>query len=206
MRLTARDREILKFINAVGWCTAPQLEKRFSIKWWIVYRLMKRLLRAGLVMHQKVSFELHGIYYLTSRGASHTDLPPIERVSKGIHDHQQVLIDVILKLRQKYPDAIWISERHLKQQKFHYGLGKSGHISDGVLIFPDETKISIEVELSLKSKRRLEGILRAYGGTLAYREAWYFCSDNVIRGVKALAGKKPFIKIFSLEEFLNEQL
>ncbi len=204
MILTTRDREILKFINAVGWCTAPQLENRFSIKWWIVYRLLKRLIRAGLVMYQRVNFELHGIFYLTAKGASYTDLPPLEKISKSIHDHQQILIDVILKLRQKYPAALWVSERHLKQQKFQYGLGKSGHISDGVLIFPNEIKISIEVELSLKSKRRLDDIFRAYGGTLEYKEAWYFCADNVIRGVKSLVGNKSFIKVYSLKEFLNE--
>jgi len=204
MRLMERDREILKFINAVGWCNAPQLGKRFGMKWWIVYRVMKRLMRAGLVLHKKVNFEFHGIYHLTPKGASYTDLPSLEKISKGIHDHQQILVNVILKLREKYPDAIWVSERHLKQQKFQYGVGKSGHISDGVLIFPDNKKISIEVELSLKSRKRLQGIINSYAGTLAYKEVWYFCSDNVMRGIHALAGKKSFIKIYSLREFLHE--
>jgi predicted transcriptional regulator len=206
MRLMERDREILKFINAVGWCNAIQLEKRFGMRWWIVYRVMKRLMRAGLVLHKKVSFELHGIYYLTSQGASYTDLPPVERISKGIYDHQQVLVDVVLKLQEKHPEAIWVSERHLIQQKFQYGVGKSGHVSDGILIFPDEKKISIEVELSLKSKKRLRDIFNAYAGTLAYKEVWYFCEDNVMRGIQALAGKKSFIKIHSLREFLHESL
>lgn len=156
------------------------------------------------MFHKKVNFESHGIYYLTSKGASYTDLPPLEKISKGIHDHQQVLVDVILKLREKYPETIWVSERYLIQQKFQYGVGKSGHVSDGVLIFPDNKKISIEVELSLKSKQRLQGIINSYAGTLAYKEVWYFCSDNVMRGINALAGKKSFIKIYSLREFLHE--
>lgn len=204
MKLMERDREILKFINAVGWCNAIQLEKRFGMRWWIVYRVMKRLIQAGLVLHKKVNFEFHGIYYLTPKGASYTDLPPLEKISKGNHDHQQALVDVILKLREKYPGAIWVSERHLIQQKFHYGVGKFGHISDGVLIFPDGKKISIEVELSLKSKQRLQGIINSYAGTLTYKEVWYFCAANVMRGMSALAGKRSFIKIYSLREFLYE--
>lgn len=89
-------------------------------------------------------------------------------------------------------------------KKFYYGVGRSGHVSDGVLIFPDGSKVSIEVELSLKSKQRLRGIFNAYAGTLAYKEVWYYCANTVVRGVTAMAGKRSFIKIHSLEDFLNE--
>ena len=159
---------------------------------------------AGLVIHQKAGLNKYGIYYLNSRGAGYTDLPPVERISNGIFNHQKNLVDVILKLREMYPDAIWVSERHLIQQKFYYGVGRSGHVSDGVLIFPDGSKVSIEVELSLKSKQRLRGIFNSYAGTLAYKEVWYYCADTAIRGITALAGKRSFIKIYSLREFLNE--
>jgi hypothetical protein len=165
---------------------------------------MRRLMAAGLVLHQRVDLHTYGIYYLTSKGASYTDLPPVGRISDGIFKHQKKLVEVILKLCEMYPDAVWVSERHLIQQKFYYGVGRSGHVSDGVLIFPDGSKVSIEVELSLKSKQRLRGIFNAYAGTLAYKEVWYYCADTAMRGVTALAGKRSFIKIHSLEEFLNE--
>lgn len=203
MRLTKRDKEILQFVNAVGWCIAPQLGKRFSMQWWIVYRIMKRLIGAGLVVHQRVHFDLHGIYYLTSEGAALTDLPPIDRVSKGIYDHQRLLVDVVIKLRELYPDTIWISERHLIQQKFQYGIGRLGHVADGVLIFPDTKKVAIEVELSLKAKQRLEKIFRAYGGQLDISEVWYFCADDVVRTISALSEKKSFIKVYSIRGFLH---
>lgn len=204
MKLTERDREILKFINAVGWCNASQLGRRFGMKWWIVYRVMKRLVNADLVLHEKMSFEFFGVYYLTYKGASYTDLPHIEKISKGGYDHQKALIDVILKLRDMHPEATWVSERHLKQQKFLYGVGRFGHVSDGVFIFPDEKKVSIEVELSRKSRRRLQGIINSYAGTLTYKEVWYFCEDEVMSKVAAVVGKKSFIKIFSLREFIYE--
>lgn len=202
MRLTKRDKEILKFINASGWCIAPQIEKRFSIRWWIVYRIMKRLTKAGLAEHKRVYFDDHGIFYLSHRGARYTDLPSIDGISKGIYDHQRTLVDVILKLRELYPDAKWVSERYLKQQKFYYGVGKLGHVADGVLIFPDDRKVAIEVELSIKGKLRIEKIFRAYAAQVAIREVWYFCADNVMPALSAMSAKKPFIKVHSLKSFL----
>lgn len=72
------------------------------------------------------------------------------------------------------------------------------------MIFPDEGKIAIEVELSMKGKRRLENIFNAYGGQLTIDEAWYFCADHLIRPLMALAKNKSYIKIHSLKEFLHE--
>jgi hypothetical protein len=203
MRLTQRDKEILQFINASGYCNAPQLCRRFSIKWWIVYRRMSLLMSAGLVMHKRVNFSEFGIYYLTPDGARFTDLPPIDGISKGGFDHQTILVDLVLRLRDLYPEATWVSERHLKHQKFYYGVGKLGHVADGILTFPDGKKFAIELELTSKSNARLEKILRAYGLQFEIEAAWYFCADSVISPLSALCTKKPYIKIYSLKEFMN---
>jgi hypothetical protein len=69
---------------------------------------------------------------------------------------------------------------------------------------PDATKVAIEVELSLKGRHRLQKIFNTYGGTLAYSAAWYYCEDNIIPAVSAIAGKRSFIKIYSLKELLHE--
>jgi hypothetical protein len=202
MKLTSRDKEILQFINATGWCIAPQIGRRFSIKWWIVYRRMMQLKKAGLVQHLRMSIEYHGVFYLTRQGAKYTDLPPVDGISKGIYDHQRMLVDVVLTLRERYPEAVWISERHLVHEKFINGIGKRGHVSDGLLIFPDEKRVAIEVELSVKGRRRIEGILKSYSGQLDIKEVWYFCSQSAFSMLTSLAVKKSFIKIFPIKEFL----
>ena len=203
MRITNRDREILRFINEVGYCTTEQLGRWFSIKMRRLYKVMERLIKAKLVMHERIYFNKPGIYFLTNQGAKFTSLPAIDKVSKGVFDHQLIMIDLILKLRNMYPDATWVSERHLKYQKFLYGVGRFGHISDGIFIFPDDRKVAIEVELTLKAKHRLEKILRAYGGQLEISEVWYFCNEDVMRGVAALSAKRSFVKIYSLKGFLH---
>lgn len=202
MKLTSRDKEILQFINAVGWCIAPQIGRRFSMKWWIVYRRMLLLKKAGLVEHLRMSIEYHGVFYLSHQGAKYTDLPPVDGISKGIYDHQRMLVDVVLTLCERHPEATWVSERHLVHEKFFDGVGKRGHVSDGLLIFPDGKRVAIEVELSVKGKHRIEGILKSYGGQLDIKEVWYFCSQSALSMLTVMAAKRSFIKIFSIKEFL----
>lgn len=43
------------------------------------------------------------------------------------------------------------------------GIGKHDHhLLDGILVLPDSEQITIEVELTMKSKKRLEDILWDY--------------------------------------------
>ena len=175
MQLTKRDIEIIKFINEFGYCEMPQIIKRFGLKKTWMYELMQRLVEAGFVNHRRILHGQHGVYFVTSKGAKLTDLPPIERIPLGQYEHQNSNLNVYMKLRNQYPDAHWISERRLKHDKFFDGLGKVGHISDGILMFPDGKQIAIEVELSTKGKNRIEKILKGYGVQLAIKEVWYYC-------------------------------
>lgn len=204
MQLTKRDKAILCFINESGFCVMPQIQKEFGLKFPRSYQIMKRLVVGGYVIHEEIFKKQHGIYYLTKKGAKHTSLPPLSNVPLGSYKHQLLITDVRQKVCTQYPNSKWISERYLKQQKFYYGVGKSGHIADGILIFPDERKIAIEVELSMKGKRRLENIFSAYGSQLEIEEAWYFCTEEIIRPISSLAKNKSYIKIHSLEEFSHE--
>jgi hypothetical protein len=120
----------------------------------------------------------------------------------GNYAHEVALIDVYLRLRAIYPEARFISERQLKRDKFFTGVGKSGHLSDGFLVFPDEKQIAVEVELSLKGKNRTEKILKGYGGDFSIKEVWYYCPEGIAASLRVIASKMPFVKIHSLREFL----
>lgn len=71
-------------------------------------------------------------------------------------------------------------------------------ISDGLLLFPDDKKIAIEVELSMKGKSRLDNIFRCYSGQFDINEIWYFCSPEVLPKMKKATEKKSYIKIQAL--------
>lgn len=204
MQLTKRDKEILCFINESGICVMPQIQRQFNFKFPRNYQVMKRLIKGGYVSHNQIFRNQHGVYFVTSKGAEHTSLPALSTISLGGYKHQLLITDIRQKLCTQFTETTWISERYLKQQKFYYGIGKSGHTADGMLIFPNK-KVAIEVELSMKGKHRLENIFNAYGGQLDIEEAWYFCADQLIHPLSALTKNKSYIKIHSLKEFLYEQ-
>jgi hypothetical protein len=170
LQVTARDIEILQFINEFGFCEMPHLDKRFGWNKPRNYQVIERLLRMELLRHERVFYGRPGIYRLTKKGASYTGLPAMQGVPLGNYMHEVTLIDVYLRLRSLYPEARFVSERQLKRDKFFDGVGKRGHLSDGYLIFPEGKQVAIEVELSLKGRNRTESILKGYGREFSIEE------------------------------------
>jgi hypothetical protein len=201
MILTERDIEIIQFVNEFSFCNIIQIQARFQIRKTWAYDIMKKLADAKLVKHHRLLHARHGVYVASKEGAKYTHLPPIDHIVIGQYYHQLTITNVFIKLQKQYPNSTWISERQLKHDKFYDGLGKSGHTSDGILLL-DNQRISIEIEMSVKGRNRIEKILREYGADLSVKEVWYYCSKSVKNTVTSVAAKMPFIKVFSLEEFL----
>jgi len=206
MYLTQRDREIMTFINQFGFCEMPQIEKMFSLRKPRNYKVMQRLVREGLVIHERIFYHRHGIYRLSKTGAEFTDLPAIDKVYTANYHHQLMVIEVYMQLTKKYPEAVWISERVLIRdnfKKFKMEAGQRGHMPDGVLLLPDGKQIAIEVELTMKGAWRLEKILDHYLRSWDYKEVWYFCAADIMRKMCKVIGEKTYIKCFGLEGILE---
>src|ERR1700722_13596289 len=109
MQLTERDIRILHFINDFGFCEMPQIEKMFGLVKPRSYQIMQRLVTAGLVKHERVFHGRHGIYRLSKKGAGHTELPALARITLGNYNHSLAVLDVYLYLLTKHPDAEWLS-------------------------------------------------------------------------------------------------
>lgn len=198
MKLTERDVEIMRFINEFGFCEITQIEKMFDLRKPRSYQIMQRLVSEKLVMHERVFHGRHGIFYLSKLGAGHFDLPVMTNIPIATYDHQLAIIDMYFKLIHLYPEAQWVSERRLKQDRFAKGIGSIGHVADGLLVFPDEKQIAIEVELTMKGKLRLEKIFRAYVSQFEIKEVWYFCAPEIVLKMQKAAEKRSYIKIHGL--------
>lgn len=199
MKLTERDIEIMKFINEFGFCEMPHIENRFDIKKPRSYQIIKRLIDAELINHRRVFYGRHGMLYLSRQGAAYSDLPSIKSTPKDIYIHQVLVLNIHLQLREEYPNAIWVSERRIIHDKFMKGISKDdNHLPDGILILPDLKQIAIEVELSMKSKKRLEDILWDYKLHTYIKEAWYYCSPDVAGKVAKVAENMDWVKIYEL--------
>lgn len=203
MQITKLEVEMVRFLGCCGFCTMGQVKNKFRLSKTHAYRLLKRLRDVGLVKYRRVMYESPGVYFVSSKGAEYSDLSPIDKVSAGKFEHQIMVNDVFIELSKMYPESIWISERQLLRDKFQDGLGKRGHLSDGILVFENNKQIAVEVELNPKAQTRIEKIIRSYVTQFKFHEVWYFCSSNVLSMMNALSGRYPFIKVYNLNEFLH---
>jgi hypothetical protein len=205
VKLTSRDVAILQFINEFGFCEMPQINQRFTLRKPRNYQIINKLIRHNLLQHERIFYRRHGLFRLTQAGSRFTSLPPLHRVPLANYHHDLALLNLYLKLRIFYPDSSWISERKLKHDKYKLGVGQQGHLPDGILVFPDGKQIAIEVELSCKSKQRLEAILKTYAAQFSLQEVWYFCRQTMLPRLQEAAKGMSFVKIHSLNEFLEKQ-
>lgn len=201
--ITERDVEILQFINRFGFCQMPHICRRFNLGRTRHYQVMERLIKSGYVQHEFIFYRQHGVYRLSKTGAALTDLRPLKSVPIAIFNHETTLIDLYLLLTEKYPEAVWMSERELIADKYSMGIGNKGHIADGLLIFPDGRIIAIELELSIKGRGRSARIFRQYSAEFDIHEVWYFCTDKVAHALRDVAAKTPVIKLYLLKEWLH---
>jgi hypothetical protein len=61
--------------------------------------------------------------------------------------------------------------------------------------------IAIELELSVKSRARLNSIIEEYGGNLSVEEVWYYTDQSdVARALESAAKGYSFIKVKKFSE------
>jgi hypothetical protein len=161
---------------------------------------MNRLIMKKRVLKEKIVHGRDEIYYLTSKGAEFSELPKLTNISLGGYYHTVSLVDLYLKLRSFYPDMAWVSERHLRSDK--YLEGKRGHLADGMLIIENK-EIAIELKLTLKKQHRLQKILKGYSANFNIDEVWYFCSKRVLPAVVKASSKLNYVKCYNFDEFLR---
>lgn len=201
MQLTLRDVDILCFINDFGVCETKQLCQRFDLQPYRAQRIMKRLINQGLAVKEKIIYGRDSTFYLTGKGAEFTHLPKLNKISLGSYFHSIALIDLHLQLNRRYPSSVFISERQLRNTSQNQ-VGISGHFSDGILFF-DNKKIAIELELSSKKHLRLDNILKGYSTNFSIDEVWYFCSKQVLPSLTKASEKFNYLKVYDFDLFLK---
>lgn len=201
--ITERDVQILQFVNQFGFCQMPHISQRFQLNKPRNYQVVGKLVDQGLLRHEFLFHRQHGVYRTSNRGAKLTNLPSLKKIPTGIYDHEMTLIDLYFQITALHPTATWISERELVWDKFSQGVGKKGHVADGMLVFPEGKKVAVELELTRKGERRIGRILNYYAKQFDINEVWYFCEDTVVPTLAKLAANQPHIKIHLLAEYLH---
>ncbi len=133
-------------------------------------------------------------------GAKYTNLPPLKKIPIVHYQHHLTVINIYLILRKSYPEVTWMSERYLIRNNSRQR-NKKKHFADGELIFATNKRIAIEVELSLKGKKRVDDILKSYATQSDIEEVWYYCPNNILPFIQPIAAKWSFVRVNSLEDF-----
>jgi len=97
----------------------------------------------------------------------------------GLLAHIAAVNHVRLHIQQRSPDSQWTPERTLARDR------QAGqHLPDAVVL-ADGQRVAIEVELTVKSHRRVTGILDELGGR--FDAVVYFCAPGPHRQLTQLA-------------------
>jgi hypothetical protein len=181
--LTDRDLELLGFISSQRFVLARHVEAWLGASEVVAYRRLRGLVRSGLVAYERFFERRPGCYLITSAGLAVIESPvPRPTVDLRCYRHDSAVVWLWLAAGQgKFGAAqrVW-SERAMRSHDHRSdpqlpggpfgvplgGYGRDGrprlHFSDVLVIGQDGRRVALELELTLKSRRRLEGIMGGY--------------------------------------------
>lgn len=153
-RLRASDVRLLGWLAEQYGAPATQLEPLLDRGERTVQRTVARLRGAGLVQVVRILVGEGAWVIPTTAGIRAAGYGfPGWRPTVGLLAHVAAVNEVRLHIQSTSPDTEWVSERLLLGERTG-----GEHLPDGLAI-ADAQRIAIEVELTLKSRRRTEAIL-----------------------------------------------
>ena len=197
VRLTARDLELLQFIAVHRFVEAAHVHELLGADRTVTYRLLSRLTSAGLVRYERIFHAQPGIFLITHGGLAviHSALPK-PTVDLRLYRHERLVVWLWLAAQQ---GSFGESTELLTERQLRHRLQTSGdpgpvpalggfdragrprvHYPDLVVHHPDGQLTGVELELSVKGRRRLEEIILAYQLDHRYRQVTYLTDQQPV--------------------------
>ena len=194
--MAERDLEVLEWINAQYAVREDQLARLLG-RSMVTARRWSRLMRdGGLCRREQLLRGDPGWVWLTGAGArlTRSRLRPW-RGHIGKLAHIRAVVDLRLYIEAKVPDATWVSERELFSRHTEKLFSRDGHrrgdvphVPDAELLLASGERHALEVELTRKSRDRLDAIITALASE--YDQVVYFCDPQVAGAVSAAVTKE----------------
>lgn len=170
--MTSRDIEILRLINRFGRLNVDQISGYFRISQIRAYQILYRLKSSGYIEHHRVFYNEPGVYVCTTEGARFTEYEKLRELHVASLKHDLAVFDAFLKLKNRMKITSFQTEREIRQNK------NLEHFPD-IILEAENAKISVEVELSRKSKLRMESIRNFYLKNLEINRIMYFVPEDL---------------------------
>jgi protein involved in plasmid replication-relaxation len=191
--LRRRDLEVLAWLGEQYGARVDQLEILLGCGPRTVQRVLARLHAHGLIETRRLLVGEPAWVLPTSAGLRACDSSfGAWRPRIGLLSHVAAVNDVRLHIQGRSRESEWIPERMLARNR------KAGeHLPDAVVL-SDGRRVAIEVELTVKSQRRITAILDEL--TRRFDATVYFCSPPPRRQLTALAdsGRWPGLGVREL--------
>jgi hypothetical protein len=182
-QVSERDQELLVLVAEQYAVTLDQLARLIGRTHRTARGLRDRWCNAGWTRSAKLAVQLPPFVWLTSRGSRVAQSPfRTWEPNQGLASHIDAVTNVRLLLERDLRLGSWECERALAQS-FPSRSEIRAHLPDGVLAGPQ--RIAIEVELTLKSRARLDAIVRDLGES--YEQVWYFATPRLIPTLQEVA-------------------
>lgn len=179
--ISRRDLDALGWIGEQYAVRADQLARRLDCNPRTVQRLLARLREQRLVDVRRLLVGEPAWAIPTVKGLRAAGLPfGLWRPRLGSLAHVGAITDVRLHVQARSPGSEWVCERTLAREK----RTPEEHLPDGVVLL-DDRRIAIEVELTVKSKRRVVAIVDELLGR--YDAVLYYCAPGPHRLLRDLA-------------------
>lgn len=216
--LTARDREIVRWIGRQGVARTEHVMTRLSIGRTAAYRRVHELVDYGLVRRHRVLYNDGGLLTATVDGLRWAGLdrlaPP--RISLALVPHMIASATLAAELEPQLDEETLLTDREHRAAENATGqpiasaiLGSAAdnharlHRPDFVLLGADAGPvIAIEVELTLKTRARLERILRGYVRNRNISVVRYYASPEIgdaVRRAARAAGADQLLELAALQ-------
>jgi hypothetical protein len=188
-----RDLEVVGWLAEQYGSRVDQLEVLLGAGPRTVQRTLARLRAAGLVRTQRVLVDEPAWVLPTGAGMLACSSGfGVWRPRIGSLAHVATVNDVRLHVQGRAPSTEWVPERVLARDRL-----PGEHLPDGVAI-TEGRRVAIEVELTVKSRRRVTAILDEL--VVQFDAVLYFCAPGPHRQLTDLAatGRWPTLGVREL--------
>ncbi|HUA12774.1 MAG TPA: hypothetical protein VMA83_12330 [Solirubrobacteraceae bacterium] len=202
--LSARDREIVAWISGLGAASALDVAVRFGVDERSVYRRMRTLVGERLLSVHRVLHRQPGLYAATPEGLRWCGFggAAVQRLGPANFVHQGAVSRVAAALGRGGLELLGEREFRLRERREERLLGSVPLGSGAALHRPDllalagRRRVALEVELTVKSPRRLERICTAYARARHLDGVIYLAAPGAARALRrAVAGSRAGARV-----------
>jgi hypothetical protein len=187
--LRRRDLSLLAWLAEQYGARTSQLQSLMGCGPRTVQRTVARLQSAGLLTSMRVLVGESAWVTPTSAGLRACGSPfGVWRPRVGLLAHVAAVNDVRLHVQSRSRSSVWVPERVLARDRSN----PRQHLPDGLVLL-DAQRVVVEVELTVKSERRVSAILDELAGR--FDSIVYFCAPGPHRQLSALSASGRWPKL-----------